>query len=241
MADLKHALLEAGLNIPDERIERLNIYHEMLLEWNEKMDLTSVSKEDMAARHFLDSLMPLMQGRLFPEGIKLIDVGTGAGFPGLPLAIARPDMQVTLLEAQGKRCQFLSAVCQRLELANVEVINDRAEVFGRVDGRRESYDRAVARAVAPLNILCEYLLPFVKVGGMALCWKGPAVAEEQKDGAAAALKLGGQLDFLIEMAMPGKESGHVLAVIQKTEETIPQYPRKNGIPAKRPLKADKES
>lgn len=240
MADLKNALIEAGLDIPADQVEKLNTYHEMLLDWNERMDLTSVSKEDMAARHFLDSLMPLKHKALFPENISLIDVGTGAGFPGLPLAIARPDIKVTLLEAQGKRCQFLNAVCEQLGLENVQVINDRAEVLGRNEAHREMYDRAVARAVAPLNILCEYLLPFVKEGGAAVCWKGPAVQEEKIDGEAAARALGGHIASLTEMAMPGKESGHVIAVIEKNEKTLLQYPRKNGIPAKRPIKAARE-
>jgi len=240
MNRLKEILAMAELPMEDALIEKLNQYHALLLDWNTRMDLTSVSEKDMAARHFLDSLLPLKREELFPHGVRLIDVGTGAGFPGLPLAIARPDMQVTLLEAQGKRCQFLHAVCQALSLENVYVVNDRAEVLGRDEGHREQYDRAVARAVAPLNILCEYLLPFVKEGGCALCWKGPAVEEEKADGAAAAKMLGGQLTDLMEMNVPGMDTGHVLAKVLKNEKTLPQYPRKNGIPAKRPLRAAKE-
>jgi len=239
MADIRQWLQKAGLSIHEDRIGQLEKYHALLLEWNEKMDLTSVSKEDMAARHFLDSLLPLREAGLFPEGCSLIDVGTGAGFPGLPLAIARPDMHVTLLEAQGKRCKFLSAVCQQLGLENVTVINNRAEVTGREENHREQYDRAAARAVAPLNILCEYLLPFVKEGGSALCWKGPAVREEWVDGEAAAKALGASLCPALEMAVSGTETHHVLVKMDKFEKTLPQYPRKNGIPAKRPLKADK--
>lgn len=240
MTQLKGLLLQAGLEIEEELIQKLDQYHDLLLDWNTRMDLTSVSEQDMGNRHFIDSLLPLKQEGLFPPGSRLIDVGTGAGFPGLPLAIARPDMQVTLLEAQGKRCQFLSAVCQALALSNVTIINDRAEVLGRDEGHREQYDRAVARAVAPLNILCEYLLPFVKVGGCALCWKGPAVTEEKTDGAAAASALGGRLTALMEMDMPGMDTRHVIVKVEKNEKTLPQYPRKNGIPAKRPLKAPKE-
>lgn len=237
--NLKDVLLASGLQMEDAVIEKLNRYHGLLLDWNARMDLTSVSEKDMAARHFLDSLLPLKEEGMFPSGGRLIDVGTGAGFPGLPLAIARPDMQVTLLEAQGKRCQFLSHVCQTLHLENVTIVNDRAEVLGRDENHREQYDRAVARAVAPLNILCEYLLPFVKVGGCVLCWKGPAVMDEITDGSAAAQALGGAWEGLIEVDMPGMDTRHVLAKIQKNEKTLPQYPRKNGIPAKRPLKAGK--
>ena len=233
MADVKTAL--SGIPVAPDRIEALSVYHDLLLSWNTKMDLTSVPDEEAARRHFRDSLLPLTLPAFFPEGLKLIDVGTGAGFPGLALAIARPDFQVTLLEAQGKRCRFLQAVCDELELKNVTVAQERAEVLGQNSSHREAYDRAVARAVAPLNVLCEYLLPFVKAGGYALCWKGPAVLDEMTDGEAAAKKLGGQAEAPVSLG----EEGHVLVPIRKIETTLPQYPRKNGIPAKRPLKKDK--
>ena len=239
MTELRLLLAAAGLELDETALSRLETYHDMLLDWNTRMDLTSVSADRMAARHFLDSLLPLKASGLIPEEGRLIDVGTGAGFPGLPLAIARPSLQVTLLEAQGKRCQFLQAVCQALGLENVTIINDRAENLGRAEGHREGYDRAVARAVAALPVLAEYLLPFVRVGGMALCWKGPAVAGEQADGAAAAARLGGRLLPLVEMEGCGEETGHVIAPMEKIEKTLPLYPRKNGMPAKRPLKADK--
>ena len=237
MPDLKEALNKAGISLDAEAVSRLNRYHEMLLDWNTRMDLTSVTEQDMAARHFVDSLLPLTREELLPSGIRLIDVGTGAGFPGLALAAARPDITVTLLEAQGKRCQFLNAVIDDLHLDNVKVIQDRAEVLGQNPDHREQYDRAVARAVAPLNVLCEYLLPFVKMGGYALCWKGPAAVEEGADGAFAAEKLGGRLEPFIEM--PQQDTRHVLVPVFKIEKTLPQYPRKNGIPAKRPLKSGK--
>ncbi len=237
MADVGSVLKAAGIDVSGLTVSRLNLYGAMLLDWNRRMDLTSVSEDDTGIRHFLDSLLPLREDGLFPEGARIIDVGSGAGFPGLPLAIARPDLRVTLLEAQGKRCQFLNAVCDALQLQNVTVIQDRAETLGRTADHREGYDRAVARAVAPLNVLCEYLLPFVRVGGMALCWKGPAVMGEWADGQAAARALGGALGDLIRTEAGGAR--HVLAVIPKTEETPPQYPRKNGIPAKRPIRADK--
>ena len=239
MTDLRLPLAAAGLEMDGTALSRLETYHDMLLDWNTRMDLTSVSADRMAARHFLDSLLPLKASGLIPEEGRLIDVGTGAGFPGLPLAIARPSLQVTLLEAQSKRCQFLQTVCQALGLENVTIINDRAENLGRAEGHREGYDRAVARAVAALPVLAEYLLPFVRVGGMALCWKGPAVAGEQADGAAAAARLGGRLLPLVDMEGSGEETGHVIAPMEKTEKTLPLYPRKNGMPAKRPLKADK--
>lgn len=238
MSELNEMLREASIDLTDEALRRLNVYQAMLEEWNARMDLTSVSSQDTVARHFVDSLLPLRYAELFPSGCRVIDVGTGAGFPGLALAVARPDCKVTLLEAQGKRCQFLRAVCETLQADNAEVIQERAEVLGRAQGRRESYDRAVARAVAPLNVLCEYLLPFVKTGGLALCWKGPAAAEEMGDGAFAARALGGEVGEALSMPLNGAR--HVLIPILKTGETLPQYPRKNGIPAKRPLRDDKK-
>lgn len=221
-----------------EALEKLALYRTLLLDWNTRMDLTSVKEGDVAARHFLDSLLPLAVPGLMPENARVIDVGTGAGFPGLPLAIARPDLRVTLLEAQGKRCRFLEAVIRELALENAVVINDRAENLGRADGHREAYGLAVARAVAPLNILLEYLLPFVETGGRALCWKGPAVAEEAEDGAAAARLLGGEMEPFIEIG--AGERKNILVPVRKTEKTVPQYPRKNGVPAKRPLKSDRK-
>lgn len=232
---MKQALENAGIFLPPDAVERLEKYLALLIEWNRQMDLTSVPEEEMKERHFANCLLPLMQDGLFPENCRVIDVGTGAGFPGLVMAAARPDLHMTLLEAQQKRCAFLQAVCDALALKNVGIFHDRAETFGRLDAHREQYDRAVARAVAPMNVLCEYLLPFVQVGGMAVCWKGPQVAQEREDGNAAAQKLGGSEMQL----MPMGQGGHVVALVTKTEKTLPQYPRKNGIPTKRPLKKDK--
>ena len=149
-----------------------------------------------------------------------------------------PDCFVTLLEAQGKRCQFLRAVCGEMKIENAEVVQERAEVLGRMEGRRESYDRAIARAVAPLNVLCEYLLPFVRLGGLALCWKGPAAEEEMQDALFASSALGGEMGNII--VMPQGDIRHVGVPVKKIEKTLPQYPRKNGIPTKRPLKSGKK-
>ncbi len=238
MYDLGPLLQASGVPAKEEAIQKLNLYLEMLIDWNGRMDLTSVPPQEMPERHFLDSLLPLTQEGLFPAGCSLIDVGTGAGFPGLALAVARPDCPVTLLEAMQKRCQFLQAVCDELSLANVRVIQNRAEIAGQDAAHRERYDRAVARAVAPLNVLCEYLLPFVVPGGMALCWKGPAAEEELSDGAFAADALGGEMGGIIKLHCG--ESQHVIVPVKKITETFPHYPRKNGIPAKRPLKSGKK-
>ncbi len=238
MYDLGRLLQEAHVPVEEDAVNRLNRYWELLVDWNGRMDLTSVPPEDMGEKHFLDSLLPLTWPDLLPAGCSLIDVGTGAGFPGLALAIARPDCRVTLLEAMQKRCQFLQAVCDELGLANVRVIQNRAEIAGREEAHREQYDRAAARAVAPLNVLCEYLLPFVKPGGAALCWKGPAAEQELPDGAFAANALGGEMGEIVELFC--HDTRHVIVPIKKITETLPQYPRKNGVPAKRPLKSGKK-
>ena len=237
MEKMRRALEKAGILLTDESLRKMKKYQEMLLNWNARMDLTNVPAGDTVQRHFLDSLLPLGVEGLFPAGCHVIDVGSGAGFPGMPLMIVRPDMHVTLLEAQGKRCDFLRAVKEELGLEQLEIVQDRAEIAGQNAAYREQFDRATARAVAPLNLLCEYLLPFVKVGGAAVCWKGPGILEETEDGQAAAAALGGSIERIIGIGP--EDTKHTLALIRKTEKTVPQYPRKNGIPAKRPLKKTK--
>ena len=230
--ELKALLHQGGVNLLPEAAERLCAYHALLLEWNARMDLTNVPEEEMAVRHYGDSLLPLAQEQWFPVGAKLIDVGTGAGFPGMPLAIAREDLQVTLLDSQRKRCDFLQAVTDELGLQNVRVLHARAEDAARSD-LRERMDLATARAVAPLNVLCEYLLPFVRVGGHALCWKGPAVREELPEGQRAARILGAETLPLLRLPIEGRE--HYLQPFRKTEKTVRRYPRKSGTPSREPL------
>ena len=209
--DLRALLAQGNIVLTDEAQELLLAYHRLLLEWNARMDLTNVPEEEMALRHYADSLLPLARKEWFPDGARLIDVGTGAGFPGMPLAIARPDLKVTLLDSQRKRCDFLSAVCDELKLPNV----------------------TVARAVAPLNVLAEYLLPYVRVGGRMLCWKGPAVREEMAAGERACKMLGGQAEGLYRLPIEGRE--HYVHSAIKISATARRYPRKSGTPSKDPL------
>lgn len=191
---LEQRLTECGISFSPDLPGKLLKYHELLLEWNAKMDLTAVTEEaDMIDRHYVDSLMALTIPELIPQGASLIDVGTGAGFPGLPLALARADLRVTLMDAQQKRLNFLQAVLDALDVQNVTLVHARAEDGARRKEYRECYDVAVARAVAPLPVLAEYLLPYVKVGGKAVCWKGPAVQDELGAGKKAAFLLGGKL------------------------------------------------
>ena len=215
--------------------EKLEVYLRLLQEWNRKMDLTAVEEEaEMLDRHFIDSLAVLRTKMIIP-GASLIDVGTGAGFPGMVLAIARPDLRVTLMDAQQKRLKFLEAVQNATGTGNTVILHARAEDAARSRSHREHYDLAAARAVAPLNILCEYLLPFVKTGGCALCWKGPALLKELEAGRQAANLLGGRLEVPISCPVEGREWEHTILPIRKTEKTPSAYPRKAGIPKTRPL------
>ena len=230
--ELNILLQNAGIVLDGEACRKLSAYHALLLDWNSRMDLTNVPEEEMALRHYGDSLLPLSHADWFPDGASLIDVGTGAGFPGMALATVRPDLRVTLLDAQRKRCDFLQAVCQELALRNVAVLHARAEDAARGE-LRECFDIAAARAVAPLNVLCEYLLPFVRVGGHALCWKGPAVREELPEGQRAARILGAETLPLLRLPIEGRE--HYLQPFRKTEKTVRRYPRKSGTPSKESL------
>ena len=226
-----------GLGADAAAPARLARYHRLLCEWNTRMNLTGDTEFSVALyRHYLDSLAPLRLEGLFGQGARLIDVGSGAGFPGLPLAIARPDLRVTLLDALQKRIAFLSAVVEDLGLTNVLLIHARAEDGARAPEHRERYDLAVARAVAPLPVLCELLLPFVAVGGRMLCYKGPAAQDELEAGGRAARILGGGALETLPVSVPGQPDWqHIVVACRKEEKTVRQYPRKAGTPGRSPL------
>ena len=229
---LANGLTQMGVAFDQRAMERFEAFHAILDEYNARMDLTAVLDEDERVdRHDLDSAAPLAHGLRAPDA-RVIDVGTGAGFPGMPLAIARPDLKGTLLDSQRKRCDFLSAVCDELKLPNVTVLHARAEDSAR-GALHEQMDVAVARAVAPLNVLAEYLLPYVRVGGRMLCWKGPAVREEMAAGERACKMLGGQAEGLYRLPIEGRE--HYVHSAIKISATARRYPRKSGTPSKDPL------
>lgn len=229
--------LEAcGIPCPPGLPEKLAVYLTLLREWNARMDLTNVAEdEDWIDRHLCDSLIPLTMDGLIPAHGKLIDVGTGAGFPGLPLAMACPSLEVTLLDSQRKRLDFLQAVIEAADVKNVRLVHARAEDGARRKELRACFDLAVARAVAPLAVLAEYLLPYVRVGGSALCWKGPALAEEWEAGKRACFLLGGKALDPIPAPIPGRDWQHCLLPIRKDRATPAAYPRKAGTPSKSPL------
>ena len=236
--ELSCRLTQCGIDHDASLPGKLLTYHRLLMDWNTRMDLTAVTDEDeMIDRHYIDSLMALTIPGLIPASGSLIDVGTGAGFPGMPLALACPQLQVTLLDAQQKRLSFLQAVIDELRLTNVTLVHARAEDGAHQPLHREQYDLAVARAVAPLAVLAEYLLPYVRTGGKALWWKGPALQEEYTQGRRAAFLLGGKAEEPITAAIPGRDWQHLLLPIQKTGKTARQYPRKAGTPGKNPLGA----
>lgn len=234
---LKNGLDALNIRYAPATPERLARYHQLLTEWNQVMNLTGDTDfETSLGRHYLDSLAPLGIEGLFPESASLIDVGTGAGFPGLPLAIARPDLDVVLMDSLQKRLNFLDAVVKELGLSNVRLCHARAEDGGRDPRWREQFDLAVARGVAALPVLAELLLPFVKVGGKAVCYKGPAASEEWDAGQRAARLLGGGKLERTPIVLPGQEDWeHCVIALPKKEKTVRQYPRKAGTPGREPL------
>jgi len=233
---LSARLMECGIPHDAGLPGKLLRYHELLLDWNTRMDLTAVTEEaEMIDKHYVDSLIALSVPGLIPRTGTLIDVGTGAGFPGLPLALACPELRVTLMDAQKKRLNFLQAVIDDLQVRNVTLVHARAEDAAQFPQHREKYDVAVARAVASLSVLSEYLLPFVRVGGKAVCWKGPALAEELQQGRRAAHLLGGRVEEPVNVTILGRDWQHMLLPVSKTAKTARQYPRKAGTPSKSPL------
>lgn len=237
---IKNRLTENEIPFTPDLPEKLRLYMDLLTEWNAKMDLTAVLEENETLdKHFIDSLM-ILKTDLTQNVKTMIDVGTGAGFPGLVIALACPEIKVTLLDAQMKRLKFLEAVVEQLHVTNARIAHDRAEDGARKPELREQFDLAVARAVAPLNVLCEYLLPYVKVGGKAVCWKGPALTDEMEQGSKAAVILGGKVGEKIPCPIPGRDWEHNLLTVHKVAPTSGKYPRKAGTPKNSPLGAGKE-
>lgn len=230
---LKQGLEQMNLPADGETLARFDAYAEFLVSYNEKVNLTSITEPlEIVEKHFLDSAAP--QG-LIPKGSRVIDVGTGAGFPGLPLRIVRPDLQLTLLDSLEKRVRFLEEACQIMNLDGAAALHARAEDAARDPALREQFDAAVSRAVANLRVLCEYCLPFVRVGGLFLAWKGPGAEEEGKECEKALRTLGGELSAILPLDIPGTALDHRVVVIKKVRQTPAGYPRKAGKPTKNPL------
>lgn len=233
---LQEGCHQLGLKIEDKQIQQLLKYKDLLLEWNQKMNLTAITDEkEVIIKHFLDSLSCLKIEALKESG-DMIDVGTGAGFPGIPLKVMLPNVKLTLLDSLSKRINFLKEVSLQLQLEEVNFLHGRAEDYGQDKTYREVYDYAVARAVAPLNVLVEYCLPFIKVGGFFICQKGKALQEELLEGEKAIKILGGRVVHKEEVSLPFSDIVHSILVVEKTKQTPTKYPRKAGKPSKNPIK-----
>jgi 16S rRNA (guanine527-N7)-methyltransferase len=223
-----------NVHLSGRQVTALLTYEKKLLEWNQKFNLTAIrDAESIRTKHFLDSFSCVLAWKSSPPD-QLIDVGTGAGFPGIPLKILYPNLKLTLVESVGKKAMFCQHIVDVLGLEHVDVIHARAEDLGHDAQHRETYDWAVARAVANLNVLSEYLLPLVKIGGAMLAQKGESGPAEAQSAEEAMEFLGGKLKQLIPVHLPSVAEDRYLVVVEKAAATPPKYPRKPGIPMKQP-------
>ena len=234
MKDLiKNGTKQLGIELNDTQFEQLERYAKLLVSWNEKINLTAITDDEgIATKHFLDSITALKTGLV--KG-NVIDVGTGAGFPGLVLKIAKPEINLTLLDSLNKRINFLKAVGDELHLDGIDYVHARAEDGGRDRAYRGRFDTVVSRAVANLTVLSEWCLPFLKQGGYFLALKGPLADEELKNAKRAITVLGGKVEDVFEAEIPFTQFKHKIIIIQKVGQTPLKYPRKPGIATKTPI------
>lgn len=233
--ELAKAAAEYGISLSDTQMEQYNRYFELLVEWNEKINLTAITEpKEVAIKHMIDSITAYDEN-LFKDGTTVIDVGTGAGFPGLPLKIFCPEIKLTLMDSLNKRIKFLQTVVEELGLKDVECVHARAEEGARNKKYRESFDIAVSRAVARLPILCEYCLPFVKKGGHFIALKGMQYHDEAQEAAKAIKVMGGSQTEIRPVKLPELDDKRAVITITKTMPTPKAYPRKAGTPTKNPI------
>ena len=224
---------DINVEINDEEINKFSFYMDLLLEWNEKINLTAITeKNEIILKHFIDSLTIC---KYIKEEDKIADVGTGAGFPGIPLAIMKNKNEVILVDSLNKRINFLNEVIKRIELENVMAIHSRAEDLGKDKKYREKFDIVTSRAVANLTVLVEYLLPLVDVGGYCICMKGPNIEEELNQSKFAIRTLGGKIEKVEKIILPDSDFERNIVIIKKEQYTDKRYPRKAGMPLKNPL------
>lgn len=231
----KDMLSELDIQVTDQMLVQFDKYYEMLVEWNKVMNLTSiVDYNEVLCKHFIDSLS-IVRAVQMDKISSIIDIGTGAGFPGIPIKIVFPHVKVTLLDSLNKRVKFLNAVINELELKNITAIHGRAEDFAKQTNYRESYGLCVSRAVANLSTLSEYCLPYTTVGGYFVSYKSGEVEEELNQSRHAVKILGGSVQDTIKFQLPGTDINRSFVIIKKEKETPKKYPRKAGMPAKEPL------
>ena len=229
----KNHLSIINKTITDEQILKFYRYMELLLEWNEKINLTAITNpEDIILKHFIDSLTI---EEYINKGESLVDVGTGAGFPGIPITIYRDDINVTLVDSLNKRINFLNIVIEELKLEKIKAIHSRAEEFGKNVKYREKFDVSTSRAVAKLNVLLEYMKPLVKVGGKCICLKGPNIQEEINEAKNALEILGGKLEKVEENILPDSDNKRTIITVLSVKHLPNRFPRKAGTPTNSPL------
>ena len=230
---MDYKIIKEYMDIDNVSAEKFAVYMELLREWNEKINLTAITDEEgILVKHFFDSCSI---SEFVDNNSKIIDVGTGAGFPGLPLKIVNDTLNLTLVDSLNKRINFLNEVKDKLVLKNVETVHGRAEDIGIDNKYREKYDFAVSRAVAELRILVEYLLPLVKVGGKVIAMKGPNIDEEVENAKKAVKLLGGEIERIESFRLGNTDNERTVIIIKKIKNTESKYPRKAGIPRKNPL------
>lgn len=234
---MKDGLSELSITLTDTQMEQFYLYYELLVEWNKVMNLTTITEmEDVITKHFIDSLSLVMAVPELNHGsASIIDLGTGAGFPGIPLKIVFPELQITLLDSLNKRIKFLNEIIIKLDLQNITAIHGRAEDFGRDREHREQYDYCVSRAVANLSTLAEYCMPYVKIGGYFIPYKSGKIEEELIQAKGAVKLLGGNIKDVITFVLPSTDAERAFVLISKVESTCKKYPRKAGLPGKEPL------
>ena len=238
--ELCHAAGIYGLSLTEQQMEQFHCYYELLIEWNQRMNLTAITEpREVAVKHMIDSLSAY-EDKIFKPNASLADVGTGAGFPGIPLKIFRPDLELTLLDSLNKRVHFLQTVVDELGLTGVSCVHARAEEAARQKELREQFDIVASRAVARLSVLAEYCLPFVRPGGWFLALKGMKYAEEIQEAGRAVHILGGGEPVSRPVHLPELEDIRAVVCIKKERKTPAVYPRKAGTPEKNPLGEEKK-
>lgn len=222
-----------GITLSEMQLKQFYTYMNLLIDWNKKINLTAiVEPNEIILKHFVDSLTIL---KYISDGTKIIDVGTGAGFPGIPLKIAKPSIEIVLLDSLQKRINFLEEVIKQLNIEKIKTIHSRVEDFGKDQKYREKFDMATSRAVANLSTLSEYLLPLVKVGGKVISMKGSFIGEELENSKNALNILGGKIEKIEKLNLPNSDMNRNILIINKIKNTPNKYPRKAGEPSKKPL------